>query len=143
MFKKLGLSSLLLLLPASVTFAQSFAEGSVSVTLPSNGSITPSAAASQVLSALQVADSVLGPAGFVRGPMSPRSANGSGFIGAFKRDVSVGSPTQCNVFLQNNRVIFSLVESGIPSPTAAQLSDALAKALRNQFGAAAVAVQLK
>ncbi len=142
MNKQFGLCSFLLLL-ATVAFADSFPAGSVTVALPATDATRANAAARQVLSVLQVADSVLAPAGFVRGQPGPQAANRPGVMTAYTRDVSAGSPTQCNVFLQNNRLIFSFVESGIPSPTAGQLSDSLARALRNQFGASAVEVQLK
>jgi hypothetical protein len=144
MIKKLGSISLLILLAANVVFADSFPAGSVAVTLPSAGATSATVTARHVLSALKVADSVLAAAGFVRGQMGLQTANGSsGYVAVFKRDMSVGNPTQCNVLLQNNRLIFSFVASGVPSPSSAQLSDALANALRNQFGAAAVEVQLK
>lgn len=121
---------------AGITLAADlYREGSVSVALPSNNG-------ESVQAVLQAADTVLLPAGFVRGRISP---TGPALIADYTRDISVGSPSACSVFVRNNRAVFSFVESGIPHPTpaAAQLSQQLADALRARFGAAAVEVQLK
>jgi len=121
---------------ARITLAADlYREGSVSVVLPPNNGAS-------VQAALHAADTVLLPAGFVRGRISP---TGPALVADYRRDISVGSPTACSVFIRNNRVVFSFVESGIPHPTpaAAQLSQQLADALRARFGAAAVEVQLK
>jgi len=127
---------LLLVTIVGITLAADlYREGSVSVALPSNDG-------AGVQAALQAADAVLLPAGFVRGRISP---TGPALIADYTRDISVGSPTACSVLIRNNRVIFSFVESGLPhpSPAAAQLNQQLADALRARFGAAAVEVRLK
>lgn len=127
---------LLMVTIVGVTLAAGlYREGSVSVVLPSNNGAS-------VQAALQAAETVLLPAGFVRGRMSP---TGPALIADYTRDISVGSPSACSVFIRNDRVVFSFVESGVPhpSPAAAQLSQSLADALRARFGAAAVEVQLK
>lgn len=127
---------LLLVAVAGITSAADlYREGSVSLVLPPNNSAS-------VLAALQTADTVLLPAGFVRGRIS---RTGPALIASYTRDISVGSPTACSVLIRNGRVVFSFVETGMPhpSPAAAQLSQQLANALRAKFGAAAVEVQLK
>lgn len=115
--------------------ADLYPEGSVSVVLPSNNS-------ANVQAALHAADSVLLPAGFARGQMSPA---GAAEVADYTRDNSVGSPTACRVYMRNSCVVFSFVESRIPhaSSGTVQLSQKLAEALRARFGAAAVEVQLK
>lgn len=127
---------LLMVMITGVTLAADlYREGSVSVALTSVNN-------ANVQAALRAADTVLLPAGFVRGQISP---TGAGQVADYTRDISVGSPTACGVFIRNNGVVFSFMESGIPNPTpaAAQLSQQLANALRARFGAAAVEVQLK
>lgn len=135
---KIGVCSVMVLLGVCCAFGANYREGSVTVALPSSEAGL-SVNDPNVQAALQVADSVLVPAGFTRSTMGPPSA-ASGRIGSYTRDVSVGSPTACNVSIRGNGMVFSFIETGIPQVSSAtvQLCTALGDALKNRFGAASV-----
>jgi hypothetical protein len=122
--------------------ANLYSEATVSVLVPSSSPSGLNVNDPSVAAALQAAGAVLIPAGFVQGKYLPLSTSGP--IAVMTRDISAGSPTVCNVFVRDRRLVFSFAESGIPHSSAvADLCNAVANALRNRFGPATVEVQLK
>lgn len=125
--------------------ADVYSEGSVSVLLPPSLADPLSVYNSGAQAALQTADAVLAPAGFVGSQVVSPNAYASGQLAVFTRDISFGSPTACNVLAGNDELVFSFVEGGLPDSSSAtvQLCDQLADALRARFGADSVEVQLE
>lgn len=125
--------------------ADAYSQGTVSVLLPPSMASPLSVNNEGAQAALQTANSVLAPAGFVGGQVITPNVHATGQLAVFTRDISVGSPTVCNVVVRNGQVVFSFIETGIPysSSAKAELCNELAGALRDRFGAASVEVRLK
>lgn len=145
MNRKSGFYFVLLLIVEGLAFgANLFHEGSVSVDLPFSEE-SSSVWVPGVLAAIQTAGSVLAPAGFVTKHTGPGNTNNPSLLAVYTRNNSVGTPTTCNVFLRNGRIVFSFVETGIPHSSYAtvHLCNKLADALRARFGTESVEVQFK
>jgi hypothetical protein len=125
--------------------ANAYSGGSVWVLLPSSLASPLSVNNRGAQAALQTANAVLAPAGFVGSRVIAQNAYASGELAVFSRDVSFGNPTACTVLAGNNGLVFSFVESGLPQSGSAtsQLCNQLAGALRARFGAGSVTVRLR